>query len=137
MKNFTTLAISLNFLFTTMMETAHQLTPEQVVQKNLDCYNRRDINGFMKSFSQNIALFTFSESTATASGLEAIRAMYKELFDLSPGLHSTILKRIVIGNKVIDHETITGRRGAKEPVEMVLIYEVKENKIYRITAIRQ
>jgi hypothetical protein len=63
--------------------------------------------------------------------------VYKELFDLSPNLHSTIVKRITFDNKVIDHESIVGRRGSDGIFEIVLIYEVKDNKIYKITAIRK
>jgi hypothetical protein len=62
--------------------------------------------------------------------------VYKELFDLSPKLHSTILKRITFDNKVIDHESIVGRRGADDVFEIVLIYEVKDNKIFKMTTIR-
>jgi hypothetical protein len=58
------------------------------------------------------------------------------LFDASPKLHSTILKRIVFNNKVIDHERIVGRQGSDAPLEIVVIYEVNEGKIFRLTAIR-
>ena len=59
------------------------------------------------------------------------------LFDLSPKLHSIILKRIVFDNKVIDHESIVGRRGTDDVFEIVLIYEVKDNKIFKMTTIRK
>jgi hypothetical protein len=113
------------------------LTPEEVVQRNLDFYNNRDIEGFMASFTADIALHTFTDNTPTAVGLDAIRKIYQELFDLSPRLRSTIIKRIVFANKVIDHESIVGRRGATDIYEVVLIYEVKGNRINRITAIRK
>src|SRR5688500_12700008 len=102
------------------------MTPEQVVQQNLDFYNKREIEGFMKSFSDDIALHTFPEHKPATAGLNAVRKMYQELFDLSPKLHSTILKRIVFDNKVIDHESIAGRRGASDLFEIVLIYEVRD-----------
>jgi hypothetical protein len=43
---------------------------------------------------------------------------------------------MVIGNKVIDHESIVGRNGVVEPIELVLIYEIQNNKILKITVIR-
>ncbi len=113
------------------------MTPEQVVQANLDCYNRRDIDGFMSYFSPDIKMYNFTDNSVTIDGLEQYRKVYKELFDLSPNLYSTIVKRIVFDNKVIDHESIVGRRGSDGIFEIVLIYEVKDNKIYKITAIRK
>jgi hypothetical protein len=118
------------------MITLHTLTPEQVVQKNLESYNSRDIARFMETFSPDIALYSFSDSQPTLNGLEAIEDFYRKLFDASPNLHSTILKRIVFNNKVIDHEAIVGRLGSDKPLEIVVIYEVNEGKIFRLTAIR-
>jgi hypothetical protein len=119
------------------MGQVKEMTPEQVVQANLDCYNRRDIDGFMSYFSPDIKMYNFADNSVTIDGLEQYRKVYKELFDLSPNLHSTIVKRIVFDNKVIDHESIVGRRGSDGIFEIVLIYEVKDNKIYKITAIRK
>lgn len=116
---------------------AQKLSPEQVVQKNLDSYNKRDIEGFMSSFSDSITIYNFADQKMTANGHTEVRKMYKELFELSPNLHSTILNRIVFDNKVIDHESIIGRRCSNEVIELVLIYEVKKEKIYKITVIRK
>jgi hypothetical protein len=116
---------------------AQSKSPEQVVQMNLDCYNNRDIEGFMSYFSDSIAIHNFADHKMTANGKAEVRKLYTELFELSPNLHSTILKRIVFDNKVIDHESIVGRRGAKDVLELVLIYEVANDKIHTITVIRK
>jgi len=113
------------------------LNPEQVVQRNLDCYNSRDITGFMETFSEDITLYSFSDPDPVIAGADAIRKFYSGLFDTSPKLHSTILKRIVFDNKIIDHESIVGRMGADAALEIVVIYEVEEGKIFRLTAIRK
>ncbi len=113
------------------------ISPEQIVQKNLDFYNKRDIEGFMGSFSDSITFYNFSDNKITAMGLTEVRKLYTALFDSSPKLHSTILKRIVFDNKVIDHESIMGRRGSTDIVELVLIYEVKNDKIYKVTVMRK
>jgi hypothetical protein len=129
------------FLLVTIISTSsimgQNLSPEDVVQKNLDSYNHKDIDGFMSSFSDSIIIYNFSDQKITAHGLTEVRKIYSELFDASPKLHSTIIKRIVFDNKVIDHESITGRRGSKDIIELVLIYEVKDEKIYKITVIRK
>jgi hypothetical protein len=111
-------------------------TPEEIVQENLDFYNQRNLEGFMSSFTDSIALFTFGKTEPVAKGKEAIRNLYKSLFDASPKLHSTILHRSIIGNKIIDHESIVGRKGSNVPIELVMVYEVSDDKIVRMTVVR-
>lgn len=123
------------FFYTTPIQ-AQAMTAEQIVQQNLESYNKRDIDGFMQSFSPDIAMYTFGDAKPNTVGLAAVRQRYQTLFEQSPNLHSTILKRMVLGNKVIDHEHIVGRMGADKPVELILIYEVANEKIVRVTAIR-
>ncbi len=113
------------------------MTTEQIVQQNLEAYNRRDIETFMASFSPDVAIYNFAEQTPSTVGLEAVRKRYQDLFQQSPNLHSTILKRIVFENKVIDHESIIGRLGSKDILEIIMIYEVKDQKIFKMTVIRK
>ena len=131
------LILFLLFLNFTMMNLAQSLSVEQVVQSNLEAYNNRDLEKFMSWFSEDIELYNFSEMKLIASGKPAIEKLYKELFAVSPNLHSTILKRIVFDNKVVDHESIVGRKGDSEVLEIVMIYEVKDGKIYKMTSIRK
>ncbi len=125
------------FLNFTAMNFAQNLSVEQVVQSNLEAYNNRNLEQFMSWFSEDVELYSFSEMKLVASGKLAIEKLYKELFEASPELHSTILKRIVFDNKVIDHESIVGRRGLKDALEIVMIYEVKDGKIFKMTSIRK
>jgi hypothetical protein len=113
------------------------MSPEQVVQQNLEAYNQRNLEAFMSSFSEDIAIYNFSENSPITAGLDAVRKRYQDLFLQSPNLHSTILKRIVFDNKVIDHESIVGRLGAKDVLEIIMIYEVKDQKILKMTVIRK
>jgi hypothetical protein len=114
-----------------------QRSPEAIVQENLDAYNKRDIEAFMQSFSDSIVVTNYADKSVIAKGLVQVRAVYQSLFDASPQLHSTILKRIVFDNKVIDHESIVGRRGVTTPIELIAIYEVKLDKIVAMTFIRK
>ncbi len=116
---------------------AQKLSPEQIVQKNLTAYNKRDIQGFMASFSNDIALYNYGDAKPSIVGKDAIKGFYQKVFEASPKLHSTILKRIVFDNKVIDHEQIVGRVGSEKPVEIILIYEIGNQKIVKMTAIRK
>lgn len=109
---------------------------EQIVQQSVEAYNNRDIEPFMALFSSDVTFHNFPDPAVTMQGLDTVRKFYTHLFHQSPKLHSTILRRIVFGNKVIDHERIVGRFGSPDALELVLIYEVENGKISRATVIR-
>jgi len=129
------LMLSIFSTFSLMLNA--QKSAEEIVQSNLDAYNNLDIDEFMAYISDDIEVYEFDSKKLSIKGAEACRKVYIELFEQSPNLHSTILKRIVFDNKVIDHEYIVGRRGSDTAIELVLIYEVKEEKIYRISVMRK
>jgi len=91
----------------------------------------------MACFHDKIKMYNFGNEKPSAQGLGEVRKIYKNLFEQSPNLHSKIIKRIIFDNKIIDHESITGRLGNENVIEMVLIYEVEEEKIIKITAIKK
>lgn len=126
-----------SFLYLNNYGQTTVMTTVQIVQQNLEAYNQRNLEAFLSSFSADIAIYNFGESTPSTLGLEAVRKRYQDLFLQSPNLHSTILKRMVFDNKIIDHESIIGRLGAKESLEIIMIYEVKEQKIFKMTVIRK
>ncbi len=129
--------VFLLFINLTTMNFAQNLSVEQIVQSNLEAYNNRDLEKFMSWFSEDVELYSFSEMKLIASGKPAIEKLYKELFAASPNLNSTILKRIVFDNKVIDHESIVGRKGSKDILELIMINEVKNEKIIKMTVVKK
>lgn len=119
-----------------IMKSIFAQTPEQIVQLQLEAYNAGDIDKFMSVFSDDIELWTLGEAQPWAKGKDAVTAVYAKLFQNSPELHSEIITRTVIGNKVIDYERITGRNGG-DVLFLVMIYEVRDGKIFRATAVRE
>jgi hypothetical protein len=124
-------------IYSTPTVIAQDMTPEQVVQKSLEGYNQRDIKAFMAVMDANVSVHNFSDGAIIMQGAPACEEVYSALFKASPNLNSTILTRTVFGNKVIDHEYITGRNGNYEAMELVLIYEVANEKIVKITVLRK
>jgi hypothetical protein len=110
---------------------------DQIVQQQLEAYNARNIDDFMAVFHQDIEIWTLGADSPTVVGWEKVKGIYQELFLLSPELHSKVLNRSVIGNRVIDYERISGRKGSKEDLFLVMIYEVEEGKIRRAWAVRE
>jgi len=98
---------------------------EKLIQEQLEAYNRHDLDGFLKTYSSEIKLYEFPDKEL-ASGLDAMRKMYGTFFKESPDLKARIVKRIVQGEFIIDHEEISfgGRKR-----HGVAIYLVKDRKI--------
>ena len=103
---------------------------EKVVQRQLEAYNARDIEGIMSTYAPDAQQFEFP-STLLASGADQIRQRLLVRFK-EPNLHARLNSRIVAGCRVIDHETIT--RDFPEgtgTIELAAIYEVTNVRIAR------
>ncbi|WP_299334517.1 nuclear transport factor 2 family protein [uncultured Psychroserpens sp.] len=105
---------------------------ETIVQRNLDAYNARDIDAFMKDYADDVKLYAYPNTLQT-DGKDAMRKGYKDWFDRVPDLRAYIKKRIVIGNKVIDEEQVTANG---QVFNAVAIYEVENGKILKVTFIQ-
>jgi hypothetical protein len=100
--------------------------PVAVVQRQLEAYNARDLEAFAANFTDDITIYRLPATQPAISDKAAFRDIYRQRF-ASPGLHAEILSRIVMGNKVIDHERIAGIRS--QPLEAVAVYEVADGLI--------
>jgi hypothetical protein len=106
--------------------------PEIIVQKQLDAYNARDIEGFLATYASDIKLYNFPNTLRT-DGVAAMRKGYGSYFESTPDLHAEIKNRIVIGNTVIDEEEVTVNGYISNAVA---IYEVENGKISKVTFVR-
>jgi len=120
-----------NLLFLLCITTASVFAqqPVEVVQAQLDAYNKQDINAFAAVFAPDAKLYlNIGDSIPTISGREEIRRRYGEMFEANPNNKSTLIGRMIQGNFVFDHEWITGRN---EPLKIMAIYEVVNGLIVR------
>jgi hypothetical protein len=103
------------------------MSPEAAVQHQLDAYNARDLARFLALYSDDIRLYRLPASEPSIVGKAALAEMYAtQRFNL-PGLHAELLSRMVIGNKVVDHERISGVR--EQAFEVAAVYEVIDGLI--------
>jgi hypothetical protein len=116
---------------------SQNLSADQIVQKQLEAYNSGNIDEFMAVFHTDIEIWQLGGEKPVATGFEAVKNIYQNLFMNSPNLNSIVINRSVIGNKVVDYEKITGRNGNAEPLFLMMIYEIKDQKIYRAYSIRE
>jgi hypothetical protein len=98
-----------------------------VVQRQVDAYNARDLERFVAQFSDTVQVFRPPAMEPAISGRARLSDYYAgNRFNL-PTLRADILNRIVIGNRVIDHERIHGVRD--EPFEVAAVYDVADGLI--------
>lgn len=103
------------------------MTPESLVQTQLDAYNAHDLKAFTACYSDGILVYRPPMAEPALAGKAAFADFYAtQRFNL-PALHAQVLDRMVLGNKVIDHERITGLGDA--PLEAAAVYEFTDGLI--------
>ena len=103
---------------------------EELVQQQLDAYNARDIDAFLKPYADDVELYNFPNQPISV-GKERMRVSYGKLFKTSPDLHCELVDRMVMGNTVIDQERVTFRKG-EPPLNAMAIYKIKDGKIAQV-----
>jgi hypothetical protein len=104
------------------------VTPEEIVREQLDAYNARDIERFMKCWHADARMYEFPDKLM-ATGHAEIRPRHVARFT-ETNLHAELLSRTSVGNVVVDRERVKrmfeGREGT---VDVIAIYEVVDGKI--------
>jgi len=98
------------------------LNAADTVQRQLDAYNARDLERFLACYAETIRVYRPPAPEPAIAGKAAFGAFYATQRFNRASLHAELVKRMVLGNKVIDHERITGARDA--PFEVAVVYEV-------------
>lgn len=100
------------------------------IQRQLDAYNAKDLDGLLAIYAADAQMFEYP-ATLAATGTTELRQRFAGRFQ-EPDLHAQLLKRIVMGNIVVDHELVT-RTFAEGTgtIELTMIYEVQNGKIQR------
>ena len=99
------------------------------VKLQLEGYNNRDINTFVKAFSDQVKVYR-TPGVLTYEGKEELRKRYAAMFATTPDLHCEIVNRIVSGEVVIDHEKVL-KNGQR--FEAIAMYRVKNGEIVEVT----
>jgi hypothetical protein len=128
MKKFILIALLVSL--STRVNANAEASVENVVQAQVDAYNARNIDSFLATYANDAELFEFPNKRI-AKGTAELRERYAARFK-EEGLHATIVKRIVLGNMVVDHEQVrrTFPEGAGT-LDAIAIYEVENGKIAR------
>lgn len=103
----------------------------KLAQKQLDAYNAQNLEEFLSVYSEDVKVMEFPTNAVTTNGIAEMRERYGRLFKENPHNHAALVSRIVKGNKVIDHEHVTGRADGIER-QAVAIYEIENEKISKV-----
>lgn len=106
------------------------VTPETLVQQQLNAYNARNIDAFLEPYSENVELYNFPDKLI-GKGKEMMRQQYSTMFSQFRNLHCEVKKRIINGNTIIDHESVSGV-GQPKNIDAIAIYKIENNKIVKV-----
>jgi hypothetical protein len=114
------------------VSTAAPTDPTGPVQRQLDAYNDHDLDRFVAEYADDVEVFRPPAPAPVLQGKAALAAHYAaNRFNL-PALHAELVNRMALGNKVIDHERITGLPGDGGAVDAAAVYEVAGGLIRRV-----
>ncbi len=109
------------------------MTPEDIVNKQLEYYNKCDIDGFCSTYTEDIEVFD-GAGKSVVKGLPALRELYGKLFIDNPDQMAIIYKRITVDDRVMDEEHVVGRAdGIKR--RAIAMYRVCDGLISEVTLI--
>ncbi len=144
---FVLLMINFSFAFGQNMEEIREKikqaekASEELVKEQLAGYNDKDIDKFLRPYSDSVRVTTFPH-TLNYIGKTKMKEIYKRLFKAHPKLKCEIVNRIIFGNKVVDRERITGfDKAGRFPDNWVMdalaIYTVNNNVITEVCFVNQ
>lgn len=109
------------------------LSPEEVVQAEVEAYNALDAEALTKCFHSE-AVVIGPDGQVMMAGSDAIKGMYAQLFAQSPDLHVDIISRITVGDWVIDEEATSGLvfEGFPPDLHAAVVYQVRDQLITQV-----
>lgn len=111
----------------------NELTPAtaaDIVQRQLNAYNARDLEAFIATYHSDVRLYDFPDKLVR-EGHVGLHQVYGRMFEQLPNLHARVLRRIVVGDHVIDEEIVTGLPEGRT-LSATAIYEVRDGRISRV-----
>ncbi len=106
----------------------------RLAQQQLDGYNNRDIDAFLAPYSDSVKIYNHPDQLQF-QGKDQMRARYSGMFQNTPDLHCTLVNRMVLGNVVIDQESVIFNKNSP-PARVMAMYKMAGGKIVEVYFIR-
>ncbi|MEM9929193.1 MAG: nuclear transport factor 2 family protein [Bacteroidota bacterium] len=104
------------------------------VQTQLDAYNTGNLELFLSAYSDTVKVYNFPNELQF-QGKDQMRKGYGGMFERLPDLHCRLVNRTVMGDKIIDHESVIFRK-EDPPSEVIAIYRVANGLIQEVWFMR-
>ncbi len=117
-----------------MSSTSNQDTPADLAQRQLDAYNRHDLEAFAACFADDVEAFELPAMTPLFTGREALRERYGPYFAKRRPAATLTSARIAVSTFAIDAEHVVLSDGGD--LEAVALYHVERGLIRRVWFIR-
>jgi hypothetical protein len=105
--------------------------PADVVDRQIAAYNAHNLSAFVACYAEDIQIFRPPDREPAITGRAALADFYRTRRFHLPQLQAEVVNRMVLGNKVIDHEHIRGLESGSI-VEAIAVYEVCDGLIRRV-----
>ena len=101
----------------------------EIVARQLDAYNRQDVDAFVACFSEDVEIVR-EGSPDIARGRKTMRANYAAMFAKYPHNQAIVTKRMVVGHHAVDEELVEGRDGT--PFRTIAVYTITNGLISHV-----
>lgn len=132
MKNLLLIALTIfNISFSIAQDKAAiEKEATDLAQAQLDAYNKRDIEAFLKPYSENVKVYAFPDQLLY-EGKAKMREQYTSMFNQLTDLNCKLVNRIVLNNKVIDHEEVVFVK-SQPVIYAIAVYTITDGKISEV-----
>jgi hypothetical protein len=108
---------------------------EPTIDELVNAYNRGDARAFANLFTENAPVYEHP-NRLTQRGREELFGYYQQVFSQYPANRTEVLHRIIVGNRVIDHERVSRGDGEGNVFDVVTIYQIRNGLIERLDFVR-
>ena len=105
-------------------------SPAELADQQLIGYNTHNLDFFLEPYSEDVEVYSMPAHALDIKGKASMRKAY-EFVKTTPDLYCRILKRIVQGDTIVDHEEVYTGANSK-PFYGIATYVVKNGKISRV-----
>lgn len=103
--------------------------PADIVQIQLEAYNTKDLDLFLKCYHQEITIHDLSDPKPKLQGHSAFKDHYSKLFQENPELKCEVKNRLLFESFIVDDEWMTGLRKYPSSLRIGVVYQVIDELI--------
>jgi uncharacterized protein (TIGR02246 family) len=106
------------------------ITPHPVLDRLVAASNAGDAAGFAAVLADDVRIVSHPGRVLQGSASE-VRTHYEKVFATNPGNRTEVVHRVVLGDRVVDHERV--RRSADaEPFDVIAINTIEGDRVASI-----